>query len=485
VVSMAEGGFPSQSLAGQPAALVRAVLRGTKGPVVSRWGHILLRRALASRLDAPRGMSPVAFAALRASALNGLGEGMVARSLVQDVDSANYDKPLTDAAFNAYLATGDLLGMCPVARLKGDIREDADWKLLRSICSAYAGEARSAERALDRALGRGEAPRIDVLLAQRYAGAAGDGRRAVNIEWDGVEELTLWRFSLARALGVDLPEGLRARGGTALGIADTMIPAVPLAQRLQASELAASRGVLSSLAMVDLYSQAWANAELDETVRAPSGDLRDAYVAQSPRERLAAMQRLWGDGTSYGRAVLTSYAAARLPVSEDFASDAGPVVSSMLAAGLDRNAARWTAIAPEGSLGWALLAVGRPGTRVIVDSGAVDEFISADDSDEQRKSQFLLAGLAGLGRLDSDDVTDIADELEVNLARESKWSRAIGKAAEYGNPALVSMLAGLGMQGDGWDKMTARHLYHIVRSLRVVGLEAEARMIAAEAVARG
>ncbi len=32
--------------------------------------------------------------------------------------------------------------------------------------------------------------------------------------------------------------------------------------------------------------------------------------------------------------------------------------------------------------------------------------------------------------------------------------------------------------------MTARHLYHIVRALDRAGFEAEARMIAAEAVAR-
>ena len=51
--------------------------------------------------------------------------------------------------------------------------------------------------------------------------------------------------------------------------------------------------------------------------------------------------------------------------------------------------------------------------------------------------------------------------------------------------ALAALLAGLGMQGSGWDKMTARHLYHIVRALDRVGLNAEARMIAAEAVARG
>jgi hypothetical protein len=41
------------------------------------------------------------------------------------------------------------------------------------------------------------------------------------------------------------------------------------------------------------------------------------------------------------------------------------------------------------------------------------------------------------------------------------------------------------MQGNGWDKMTPLHLYHIVSALNRVGLSAEARMIAAEAVARG
>ena len=36
-----------------------------------------------------------------------------------------------------------------------------------------------------------------------------------------------------------------------------------------------------------------------------------------------------------------------------------------------------------------------------------------------------------------------------------------------------------------WDKMTPLYLYHIVKALNDVGLGAEARMIAAEAVARG
>lgn len=96
----------------------------------------------------------------------------------------------------------------------------------------------------------------------------------------------------------------------------------------------------------------------------------------------------------------------------------------------------------------------------------------------------LVAGLAGLGRLDTGDAEALASDLGVPLMAPTAWTTKIDKAAEVNNPALVAMLAGLGMQGDSWDQMTARHLYHIVSGLRRVGLEAEARMIAAEAVAR-
>jgi hypothetical protein len=48
---------------------------------------------------------------------------------------------------------------------------------------------------------------------------------------------------------------------------------------------------------------------------------------------------------------------------------------------------------------------------------------------------------------------------------------------------MVALLAAAGMQGE-WDKIPPYHLYHIVRALHDVGLDAEARMIAAEALVR-
>ncbi len=481
VIARSEGGFGVNSLSGQSPRLIRAALQASEGPIISRWGHILLRRALASRMNAPEGMSPVELAALRARALNAMGEASVARALVQDIDGNNYDRALTDAAFDAYLGTGDVLGMCPVARLQPTLRDDGEWELMQGICSAYLGDTRSADRRLQRALGTGLAPEIDVRLAQRYAGAAGEGRRAVNIEWDDVSQLTPWRHAVARSLGEPLPDGFNFTRRYTL--ADAMIPAVPLNRRVEAGTYAGQRGVLSSAAMVSLNAQLFASDRFTNADREQARQLREAYVASSAEARLLAMQSIWeqpGAG-AYGRKVLTAFAAARFPVGEASGEDAADLIVSMLSAGLDRNAVRWAGAVDDGSQGWALLALADPAGG-LVDEGALDSYV---DNAAAAKSAYLVAGLAGLGRISSGDMDDFSDRLDLNLTRSSPWSSKISRAGELGNPGLVALLAGLGMQGSQWEQMTPRHLYFITRALNAAGLSAEARMIAAEAVARG
>jgi hypothetical protein len=483
VLSEEEGGLPAQSLAGQPPALVAAVLAGLDGPVVSRWGHIMVRRALASRLDAPDGMNPVRFAALRARALNALGEPGAARALVQDIDSDNYDEALADAALDAYIATGDFTGICPVARLQGNLLETTDWQLSRSICNAFSGQD-AAMREMTRTLNRGEVPAIDVLLAQRYAGAAGENRRAVTIQWDDVDELTPWRFGLLTALGMDdVPDSLWSGSD---GRFDTLIatnPANDPVRRAAHAEAAMRAGIMSAASGVDLYSQVFAaGVEGEEADRATR--LRNAYVAGQQADRVAAIRAIWGNDADYGDQVLTAYAAARITPADDQADNAAPLIASMLTAGLDANAMRWAPHVDEGSQAWALLVLAQPSRSEPVDSGAIGSFAGDGQSAQQRRTQFLVAGLAGLGRLDEGDAQDLSEEYGARLGVNSRWSETINAAAQADNAALVMLLAGLGMQGEGWERMTARHLYHIVRALDAVGLSAEARMIAAEAVAR-
>ncbi|WP_310533850.1 hypothetical protein [Novosphingobium sp.] len=487
VLDESEGGLPSWTFAGQNASLVRAVLAGNNGQLVSRWGHILLRRALASRLDAPSGMTPAEFAALRASLLVRMGEGVAARELLQDIDAANYSPALSQAALDAYVQTGDFTGACPVVTFQGGARKDNQWKVFQAICSAYSGEGSRAMTVLDRLTPGSGVERIDVLLAQKYAGAANRGQRAVKIEWDGVEGMTPLRYNLALAVGLEPPASLTASSPASLRANPASSPFAPLELRASAADFAAGQGVLSSTAMVDLYSQVFALGGAGDWA-SRAGQLQAAYLAASDKEKVAAITALWGDRSVtlqfYSRQVLTAYAAARLPVSSDFLEESPGLIASMLSAGLDENAVKWGAVVPNGSEGWALLALAQANRTAEVSRDQIDTFRAADESEEQAKTRMFIAGLAGLRRISQQTGNDLASDMGFSLAADSRWAQAIDQAAAVNNPGLVAILAGVGMQGPTWSKMTPRHLYHIVAALDRVGLRAEARMIAAEAVAR-
>ncbi|MGN6358664.1 MAG: hypothetical protein ACTHLU_14455 [Novosphingobium sp.] len=488
LIDVAEGGLAAWSLAGQNPALVRAAITGNAGQMVSRWGHILLRRALVSRLDAPAGIGPADFVAMRAALLLRMGEGEAARALVQDVDSANYSPDLTQAALDSYLATADLTGICPVVGTQGPTRKDPQWQVLRSICSAFSGEGTSAMAQLDRQTYSGVLPRIDMLLAQKYAGAAGKARRAVTIDWADVKEMTPLRYALALGTGATPPEALLKDAGPQYAAITATAPMAALTARAAAADRAGQAGILSSAAMVDLYGQIFNADDITGEWADRASLLRDAYVAETPEARLAAIKQLW-DGAGdplqrYSRQVLTAYSAARLPASSNFSADAGPLIAAMLAAGLDANALRWASVVEQGSEGWALLALADPRDGIPVNASAIEDFHGNDASEKSRKSAFLLAGLAGLGRLQDAQTRDLSRKLEIDLAGQTRWTRLIDRAAEVDNQGMVCILAGLGMQGDSWQRMTPRYLYHIVSALHRVGLGAEARMIAAEAVAR-
>jgi hypothetical protein len=180
--------------------------------------------------------------------------------------------------------------------------------------------------------------------------------------------------------------------------------------------------------------------------------------------------------------VMTARAAALIDPSSDHAGQADGLIASMLTAGLDRSAARWSNIVSGGSLGWALVTLGAPGRVTLANYGDLDEFYGNDDSVDGHKSALLLAGLAGLGRVESGARTDFGSDLKVNITRQTAWSKAITAAANRGEQGTVALMAVAGMQAPSWASVPAHHVYYIVRSLRQVGLEAEARMIAAEAV---
>ncbi|HWK35935.1 hypothetical protein [Sphingomonas sp.] len=481
------GGVGANAFTGTSGPFVERLMRRLDAPLPSRWLSIALRRALVSRVAPPRGVNGADFAAERAWLLIRMGEADMARAVVQSVDLEDYTPKLFQVAMQAMLAAGDPAGLCPLADSAVHVSNEAGWPFAQAMCAALAGKPAEAGR-LFTAARRTTGRTIDSLLAEKVVGAGGG--RSVTIEtaeWNGADRLTMWRYGLAAATGVAIPDALYGTVGAQVASWRATSPMVEPLARVAVADMAAAQGVLSSLALADLYGEIAATDDSNSAAGAVGRDLRTAFAAASPDDRMAALKQLWdapGDARGrYARLILTARAAARVTPQGARAADSGRIVASMLTAGLDIAAARWRTVVPAASDGWAMIALTDPrGGRVSY--GQVDGFRGADGDPDRVKARMLLAGLAGLGRLSSSDAENLARALDVRLGAENSWTRAIAAAAARHEAGTVLVLAGIGMQTTSWRGVPPEMLFHSVAALRAVGLEGEARMIAAEAIAR-
>lgn len=475
------GGFGADTFGKTDGRYLSTLMQRIKAPVASRWVSILLRRALLSQSLSPAGVNGADWVADRAWLLLRMGEADMASALVARVDSDNFTSRLDAVAMQAALATADPSSLCSIVGAAAGRSDQPTWPLAQAMCSGLAGESGTASALVDKVRDDGDARGVDVLLAEKVVGASTNSRRSVSIQWDGVDQLTAWRFGLASTTGVAIPPALVDKGEPQYAAWLARSPLIGAADRVAAAEKAAALGVFSSAALVDFVGGVW--DETDSADRSGSlGELlRLAYSADGESARLSAMREIWGDG-AYGRQILTARAAAELPVSKDFSGeDSDRLIASMMSAGLDIQAVRWTSAASSGSLGWAMLAVGAPRPMAGIDSSSVGSISGGEDD---RKKKFLLAGLAGLGRLPLDQANALAQSYDVPLGRADSWTRAIDDAANAGERGTVIVLAAAGMQTREWRYVPPAYLYHIVAALRRVGLEPEARMIAVEALTR-
>ena len=477
-------GLGENAFGARNGRLYQALMGQLDAPLPSRWTSILLRRALLSRLAVPPGVNPVDWVAERAALLLRMGEADAARMLVEAVDVEQYTPRMVEVAAQTALATADPAALCPLVGPARGWSSDPVWILADGMCAALEGEAARATALIDQAR-TATGTSVDLLLAEKVVGAGAETRRAVDIQWDGVGEINAWRFGLASAVGVEIPDRLIGSARPEIRAWLARAPMVPVEQRLAAASTAAALGVFSSHSLVELHSLVLDETDPAEVSGSVGARLRTAWVGGDVGARMGAIRELWreaGDSPQerYARAILTAGAAARIAPSADLSEDSGDLIAAMLSAGMDRAAARWAPIveqAGEGDRAWALLAVGAPRNLV---ADRLDDFVAADDSAGRRRSQLLAAALAGLGRINADQ----AARAGLRLGEDDRWTAAIDDAARERAPGAVALLAGVGMQTATWRGVPPAYLFRIVRSLRAVGMDYEARMIAAEAVAR-
>ena len=470
-----------------------SLMRRLDAPIPSRWASILLRRTILTRVPTPFGVQPVDWVADRAWLLLRMGEADAARLLVQSIDVDQFTPKMFAIAVQTALANADPAGLCPLVEPGRAVSNEPVWPLADAMCAALAGEPSRASALIDQARRSSGASGIDLLLAEKVIGAGENTRRAVIIEWDPVDSINSWRFGLASATGLAIPDRLMDGAGPRVRAWQARAPMLPLEERLVAADHAASLGVFSNASLVDIYSQIADNTDPAELEGSVAERLRIAYVGGDVNARMTAIRRLWDDADTstkrHARLILTAAAAARIAPAETLAGDAPRLIASMLTAGFDRQAARWSDVVggmdgKDGDKAWAMLALASP--RSLVDLGArrIGRFQDSDDSEDHIRTRLLVAALAGLDRLSAGDRYDLGREFGIAFGKRNRWIAMIDSAVEKRQPGTVALLAAAGMQTADWRGVPPEYFYHIIRGLRLVGLDYEARMIAAEALSR-
>ncbi|MCW3796819.1 hypothetical protein OMW55_03235 [Sphingomonas sp. BN140010] len=467
------------------------LLRRQSTPLPSRWLLITLRNALLTRAEAPFGVNGADWTAERAWLLLRMGEADAAGMLVSGVDVDDFTPKLTQVAVQTALATADPAGLCPL-RDKMAGSEARILPLAQAICSALDGEGASAAAQIQQARRRGRIGGIDLVLADKVVGAGEGTGRAATVEWEPVDTLTSWRFGLAAATGLMPPDRLMTAASPQVRAWAARAPLFSPEARLPFARTAAGLGVLSSSALVDLYSQIYDATDPSDLPGTDAWRLRTAFVGRDSNARLAAMRELWrqGDGELERQAsrAMLSLAATRITPNPELGDDAVNLVASMLAGGYDKQAARWARAVGQmdgaaGDRAWALLALGTEAD-VDVSSSRIEDFIGRDDSRDKQRSKLLVAGLVGTGRISAEEASRLGQRNELGLGGTSVWTRLVDGAGQRRQAGTAVVLGAIGLQAPSFTRVPAAQLLHALNAMRLAGLGYNARMIAAEALAR-
>ena len=484
------GANPWQAASG---AFLSTLMRRMETPIASRWAHIAMRQALLAKAPAPRDVHPVDWVAERAWLLLRMGEADAARLLIAGVDTDRFTPKMTQVAVQSALANSDPPALCPIEGSIG--RHEARVRaLVEAICASLGGEPESAAAQIDQARRFGRIGGIDLVLAEKVVGAGANTGRAVTVEWDPVRELTAWRFGLATATGMALPERLMRSASPQLHAFYARAALLSPQDRLDSARVATGLGVFSSQSLVDLYSTIYDSTDPGDLPETDAWQLRQAFVGRDAETRLAAIRRLLGsDRSSLEREAhraLVARAATLVQPDASLERDAPELISAMLAAGYDRQAARWANAVQRmddesADRAWAMIALAAPNPEALdMSYGRITSFIGRDQSRGKQRSALLVAGLAGLGRITERSAVSLNQRYGLRIGRESSWTRMIRASARLGQPGTVLVLTGTGFQGQTFEQLPASHLYRALLALKRTGQDFTARMVAAEALSR-
>ncbi len=485
------GGYGMGAFEGSDGRFLSGLMQRTNPPIASRWGHIVLRRALLSRVPTPKGVRPADWLAERALLLLRMGEVDGAKLLVDALPLDRYTPRLYAVASQVHFAAADIPALCPLAPNAKAFSKLPFWEAANAICAGLDGDDITSAAHFDRLRARRAMPMIDIVLAERAATVVTGEGRGANVDWDEAKSLSAFRFGLAAAAGIEIPERLLARPTVALSGWMMRAPGLSVAQRSAAAPAAAAYGIVSARELAALAAAHIATIEPGAAGENAIADIRAAYAGRNAEERISAMQRIWNAAETpterYGALVRTAAAAARIPPAAAQADDAPGLIESMLSAGYVREALAWWPILADGPedarrAAWPYLALAdRTGKIANGDLGEARAWHgSLSGKRGDRKGAMFAAAMQALEP--KGDWAGLAEDWGVQSI-DNRYTRRIAAAAIEKKRGEVAILAGVGLQSS-WAGVSPAQLSVVVGALNRAGFTREARMMAVEAVTR-
>lgn len=495
LISRAKAGNLRDGWGNNPSGrYLASLMQHVDTPLASRWAEITLRRALLLKTNIPRDVSPQSWIAARANLLLQLGEADAARALIQKSGLAP-DNLLLETTVKTMLAAADPAGLCPLLPyLENAELKDANAILVRALCAGLNGDDAVSSWLFSRANYKGD--QTDRKLAQKLALVGSHDNHSIHINRNEVGHLTLWRFGMATAAGLVLPDYLYGIDPAywAFLARSTMIPA---RSRVTAIRKAAVLGVFSNSALVDFYSGLAANdSEHDNNDLVMINDIPDlkqAYINKDEMSRVKAIENLIRNNDEadehYAGMILTARAASYITPDQRYRDSLPDLLGAMFSAGFDQAAARWTSVVKDmdkdqSDAAWILLAVGTPEKVMDVSRNRIRHFVEKTNRSDPWRGRMAIAALAGLDRIDEEESWWLQIHYDNFLHDENPWVKALNKAALSKAPATVALLVAIGMQNRSWRSVAPSTFYHMLKAMKKAGLENEARMMAVEMMSR-
>jgi hypothetical protein len=524
-----DGGLGVEMWRGSRRELVERLIPLLPAPSESPVAQALTRRLLLTAAAVPAGQAGAkSLVHLRLERLAALGASEAAVALARLAPPALQDAALARLEIDARWAMGDDIEACLLARRQLRRDDNPYWLKASLVCHARAGDQQQialslslardqgiddgpffalAEALLGAELKLGAAARLEPLhmaLARQFKQyPAGDAATAANAP--------AVLAALARS-----PGGAAALAGTsgAPQVRDALGAPGDAAAHLIAAERAEALGALSPAELAKIYSEArftdqerqgMLSAEV--SARANALYYQVALAQPVPLARAEALRRAWVSGRErgfFGTAARANLAAARqLTPAPELSFIATAAIRALLTAG-DADAARpWHAHLTARPAGldaqidaaaaevWPLMTVaGQTGPW---DNAAFRRWLAiasrGDGAQPAAKAALLLALAEALGqtipRETWDEFYGVAPvgEDQPPAAGVLRGLREAAAGKRKGETVLFALIA-LGPRGPA--RATAATLAAVIEGLGAVGLAAEARQVALEAMlARG